>query len=92
MDLLQTDTTLPYGFNSIHEKHSNPEPIYNILENFQIAFLMILRKFANNKEWILQEKYYNRLSFRIIQCYGNAKLYLGLLSCWQLRIDGFDSK
>ena len=49
MDLLQTDTTLPYGFNSIHEKHSNPEPIYNILENFQIA----LRKFANNKEWIL---------------------------------------
>ena len=40
MNLLQTDTTLPYGFISIHEKHSNLEPIDNIFENFQIALLM----------------------------------------------------
>ena len=43
MNLLQTDTTLPYGFNSIHEKHSNPEPIDNIFEVFQIELLMINR-------------------------------------------------
>ena len=47
MNLLQTDTTLPYGFNSIHEKHSNPEPIYNILENFQIAFCENLQTIRN---------------------------------------------
>lgn len=48
MNLLQTDTTLPYGFNSIHEKHSNPEPIDNIFEVFQIELLKSLWMFCNS--------------------------------------------